>query len=498
SVGLAAQALGSTAAAEKLLASLGYAGATGTLESGTPTDLQPNYTTTGTFSAPGWSDKLDGTTNFYLPGGMRLMGVSGDGLMGPFYPGKLAVTQPTQCYSGHAAETLSLQIPPSVRFSSVPHDVLVKTANITFRAHWSLNKNTLTVHRDFASTVDQPLCTDALRKQTAAALKEISDSYDIELSLVPPPAKASATMSSQNVKGGYKGLGIRPETLKNFNAASAAIQNSDFDNGIRLLTAVLADKSLAADQRYVTYTNRASAYYRAGRFQQAIDDISQAIKLKKDDARAYGIRASLFERTGNQTAALSDFAAYTRLAPNDRGVRVESGNLNFQDANYAAAIKDFSAALAMNGNDSQTLVVRGMAYEKLGDYDHAAADFGRAATMGDIDQNGETRYCAALSRGHKPSLAIPQCEISLRADPYSGDSLQARGYAYFRLGKYKDALKDFTAANHVYPANAEYLYSRGAAKLRLGDKSGGNQDLQAARQISPGVDQKMAAWRLVP
>jgi hypothetical protein len=60
----------------------------------------------------------------------------------------------------------------------------VKTANLYFTSHWVLNGQTLSVHREFVSMIDQPLCAGDVRKETASALAQIRGDYTVPISLV--------------------------------------------------------------------------------------------------------------------------------------------------------------------------------------------------------------------------------------------------------------------------------------------------------------------------
>ncbi len=196
SVGLGIQAVGPTAP-EKLLTVLGYKDATGTLTQDSPVALTPSHTISGTFKAPGMSDVLLGRNGF-IPGGLRLFSLSGEGMMGPFDPGKLKKGEPTPCVSAEATEDLSLKAPPGMHFAEVPKDTRVQTPNLLFTAHWSLDADTLSVHRDFTSTIDQPLCQGAIREQTAAALKQIAESYNTTISFMGPGGNASGQANASN------------------------------------------------------------------------------------------------------------------------------------------------------------------------------------------------------------------------------------------------------------------------------------------------------------
>lgn len=181
-IGLGIQAVGSEAAGKRLMTARGYGeNATGELQAPPPTVPGDSYSVTGSFTAPHWTDQLSGARQFPIPGGMRLLGLSGDGLMGSYAGADSKMQFEIPCYSGEAVEDISLEAPPGKHFARVPEDVHVKSANIAFDAHWSLSNDIISVHRHFTSSIAQPFCTADIREANADALKTIADSYNNDI-----------------------------------------------------------------------------------------------------------------------------------------------------------------------------------------------------------------------------------------------------------------------------------------------------------------------------
>jgi hypothetical protein len=85
-LGLLIQGTGQEAAAKQLLELHGYgSNASGSFEMSSPTEPADSYAITGTFRIDDWSSAVDGTKSFPLRGGMRVLDVFGDRLMGSFF-----------------------------------------------------------------------------------------------------------------------------------------------------------------------------------------------------------------------------------------------------------------------------------------------------------------------------------------------------------------------------------------------------------------------------
>jgi hypothetical protein len=189
STGTRIQAAGSDTTAGNLLKARGLANATGTLNASTPVGLVSEYTIGSKFSAPGALNVR------VMEAGLRVLPVAGDYLMGPMGNAKLKDTDPTPCYSGHQVEDLSLDFPANRMLLRLPQDADVTTGNLHYTSHWSVNEQTLSVHREFTSHIDQPLCSGDIRKETMAALARIRDDEVSPVSFIVKAGSAPVTVS---------------------------------------------------------------------------------------------------------------------------------------------------------------------------------------------------------------------------------------------------------------------------------------------------------------
>ena len=189
SAGARIQAGGAETAAGNMLKQRGLPNATGTFNADTPVGLVSQYSVGSKFSAPGSLNVR------VMESGLRVLPAAGDFLMGPIGNTKLKDSDPTPCYSGRQVEDLTLDFPANRNLARLPQDADVKTANLHYASHWSVNGQTLSVHREFTSNVDQPLCSGDIRKETMAALARIRDDYGSPVSFVVKSGFAPVTAS---------------------------------------------------------------------------------------------------------------------------------------------------------------------------------------------------------------------------------------------------------------------------------------------------------------
>jgi len=319
-LGLAIQAAG-TRATQALLAARGMQAGEGSITQDPPVALTPSHTFTGTFKSPGWSEYLAGDRSFVLPGGFRVMNLTGDGIMGPLYPDKTDSEEPQLCYSAEAMEDISLKAPPGLRFNRKPDDTRVETPNLTFTARWSLDGDTISVHREFRSRIDSQFCTGEVRRQTEAALRQIADSYDVLIS--------------------FQEMGPAGDL---FREALAHYDAGRYRESVAAYGKLIALKP----ERANNYYNRAIAYDQLGEYDAALKDYGKALEIATDKAEYYLARGRTYGRLRQPDKALADISKAVSLDPGNPEYLSTRGFIYYRLRRLDEAQKDLDAALALS------------------------------------------------------------------------------------------------------------------------------------------------------
>ncbi|MGH6888751.1 MAG: TonB family protein [Rhizomicrobium sp.] len=483
---LKVQAVGGEAAAKRLLEFLGYGNdATGTLET-VPTALADSYSMSATFTANGWSDRLAGTQSFLLPGGMRLLGLSGEGLMGPLPPNSGNDDSEIPCHSGQATEDLSLEAPAGEHFANVPPDIHVQTANILFDAHWTLNGQTLSVHRSFMSTIDRPLCTAAIRTANADALKKIADSYEVQLSFDVPGRSGKQAWYANDIANPPKD----PKLAAALTNALAAMQNHEDGAAIAQFSAILAEPDLPISASYPARYNRSILYARNWRYDEALTDLDAALKVTPRDTRMLLTRALVYFERADFAHALADCDTELAGDPTNPLVLRLRANIAMETGNYQNAIRDYTTEIRITP-DPTVLVLRAVAYHRIGRESAAAADIATAGRQGDARAKpaydaitGAINPNVGAAFATKHSAAVVDSTPSQESD--SSGVAAANEHAVY------------------YPALSAMLGEIGIAKLKFTirpDGSVGNPTIEKSSGF-PSLDsaalESVKAWRYKP
>jgi tetratricopeptide (TPR) repeat protein len=96
-----------------------------------------------------------------------------------------------------------------------------------------------------------------------------------------------------------------------------ASKNQEWDKAIDLLRKATAVDHKYADELSAVYQQRGYADATNQQFQDAINDYSEAIKLKSDDARIYEQRAAVEMKLNDMDKALADYSEAIKLKPNE-------------------------------------------------------------------------------------------------------------------------------------------------------------------------------------
>jgi tetratricopeptide (TPR) repeat protein len=175
--------------------------------------------------------------------------------------------------------------------------------------------------------------------------------------------------------------------------------------------------------------------------QEVVKRCTAALETDADDVEAHHLRAHAYERLGR----------------------------------YADAASDFSAALKRRPKDPHFLTCRGEAYRLLDRHAEAVADCrkslevraeqaGPNATLAWIHANGPAPF-------RDPRKALPFAQRAVALEPKVSRNHHALGLAYYRLGRWKEAVRSFERGLELRggQTTAYYDFFLAMCHARLGD-----------------------------
>ncbi|PZM85955.1 MAG: hypothetical protein DKT66_00690 [Candidatus Melainabacteria bacterium] len=150
---------------------------------------------------------------------------------------------------------------------------------------------------------------------------------------------------------------------------------------------------------------------------------------------------------------------------------------------YKKAIEDMNSYLRIDPMKHRGYSWRATAYEQDGQLDKALADY-RIAIQ--LSKDYEYRFHSArvLQKQGKLNEAVAEMTSIIKSNPDEDEAWNKRGTLYYAMGKYKEAVKDFTQALATNFGSGETLYrARGRAYEKLGQKELAQKDFKKAEEL---------------
>jgi len=149
--------------------------------------------------------------------------------------------------------------------------------------------------------------------------------------------------------------------------------------------------------------------YQQGKYQAVIALLTDAIKLKPDFTRAFGIRGLAYEATNQDALAICDFSEVIRLEPKNARAYSCRGVVHAKQNRLDEAIKDLSHAIDLNPQQARFYSNLGVVYAWKNELDRAVDNLSRAIGL----------------------------------DPTWADAYHNRGVAYRLQNRISESAKDF-------------------------------------------------------
>jgi len=275
-------------------------------------------------------------------------------------------------------------------------------------------------------------------------------------------------------------------------AAAQAQASGDLEKAIKLLSEVLAETTLATDQRAQLLNDRGMAFARRGEFQAAFEDFNASARLYPENATLYNNRGAVLLKLGLVGEAEKDLTRAVALSPKYAAAYANRARVRALDGRALVALRDFRRAVEVDETASAPLVSRAALWLDL-DRPHAAMRDLDAA----IERNARDRSAFLLRARARRQLDETKGEIEdltrlLAFDEGDTDALFARGVAHLRAGDGKAALADLNAVLEKRPDDAAALRERGHAHVLLEKFSDAEADFDQSLRIEPRAPEAFA------
>lgn len=167
--------------------------------------------------------------------------------------------------------------------------------------------------------------------------------------------------------------------------AAAAIcfgkQHGTWQQIIDNCSKVIAVKNLDPNDKSGAHYNRGAAQLRIAQPDKALNDFTEALKLKPDFVRALQSRAGIYVGQQKFDKAIADLNKAITIDPKSSTSYNNRGMAHLGNKDFKAAIADLTKAVELAPADADSYSARGTAYMTNNETDKALADFSRAVEL---------------------------------------------------------------------------------------------------------------------
>jgi Flp pilus assembly protein TadD len=178
-----------------------------------------------------------------------------------------------------------------------------------------------------------------------------------------------------------------------------------------------------------------------------------------------------YQTAGDAATALRLAAEAAAADPTDRDAAVTHADLLRANDRFAEAATVLDRLIAAEGAnpDWRLLYMRGVALERAGRWQDAETDLVRALKQ-QPEEPELLNYLGYtwIDRGERLDEALDMVRRASEANPHSGAMIDSLGWAYYRLGDYKEAVEKLERAAELEPADPEINNHLGDAYWRVG------------------------------
>lgn len=311
---------------------------------------------------------------------------------------------------------------------------------------------------------------------------------------------------------------------------TTAVDTSDPNVKIRALNEQLKGGS----KNWNLWFARALLLYEIGNTEGALADVNKAVELSITEPSAYHLRGFIYYAKENDSAALRDFKRAADLDSQNPETYYHIGQIYFMEKKYPEAEEAYDYAIKLDSMQPTYYFAKGYMRLQQGNVDAAIAQYDLAlkrdptfvkALLGLHDvflnekRNPDQAYAFNervllvdstqpvghfnqgnffIARANKVTdtkklaefqvllkIALSEFNLCIKYDPKFVQAIYNRGYVYYLLEKYPNALDDFSKVISYDPFNEQAFFMKASIQEYQGDLVSALENYKRAVEIDP-------------
>ena len=238
---------------------------------------------------------------------------------------------------------------------------------------------------------------------------------------------------------------------------------------------------------WLAHNNLAVALTEAGRVDEAIPHLEQALKLRPGDATAECNLGDDLTRTGRPEDAIPHLERALQLQPGYAEAHNNLGSALMAAGRPAEGMAQFEQALRTRPDYALAERNLGLALAGAGRTAEALPHFERAVKLKPDYAEAELDWAIALLLTNRFPEAVSHFEKSIALAPNSADSRNTYGRALMKQGQFPEAIGQFEAALRLNPDFADAHLNLALVLRQLDRTREAAQHYQEALRLNPNL-----------
>lgn len=278
------------------------------------------------------------------------------------------------------------------------------------------------------------------------------------------------------------------EFAKAIAAASIDYEKARYEDALQYIDWALRIKP----DSEIAWYNRGVVLANIGQHKEALSSYDRALDIRSDFDAAWYNRGIVSEELGQYEDALGSYDKALEINPNDYNSWQNRGHILGLLNRHQESLESFEQALRINFDFSEAWYSRGVALRNLGRYEEAVASYDRSIEINPQDAMiWNNRGIAQEIQGNQEG-ALGSFNQALQIDPNNEVALYNLGILLGTLGRTEDALAIFDQLVRINPDNDLAWYNYGVAHTNLGHYEDAVTSYDRTLSISPKL---LDAWR---
>ena len=277
-------------------------------------------------------------------------------------------------------------------------------------------------------------------------------------------------------------IGLHPKAIVLFNiqgASNAALQK--YDEAIANYKQAIKIKPDYAE----AHNNIGSALTNKGDLDAAINSYRQAIKIEPDHAEAYNNMGNIFSGKGESDFAIESYKQALKINPEYADAYSNLGLALKYRGDLDEAIDNFKQALKIKPDYAETYNNMGVALKEKGELDAAIDSYKQALKIKPDYAEAYSNMGNALQDKGNLDAAIGSHKQALKIKPDYAEVYSNLGNALKEKGELDEAIDNFKQAIKIKPDYAEAYNNMGLALNYKGELDAAIDSYKQALKIQP-------------